>query len=102
MQFIYVTCKDREEARKVSHTLVEKKIAACVNYFPISSHYWWEGKVIHDREFALIINSGKNNFNEVKKAVKKLHSYEKPAIISINTKEVDEKFLKWLCDSQKE
>ena len=43
----------------------EKKIAGCVNYFPISSFYWWKKEVIHDREFALIIQSSKNNFKEI-------------------------------------
>ena len=43
MVFIYSTCRDIEEARKLSKLMVERKIAACVNMWPIESCYTWEG-----------------------------------------------------------
>ncbi|MBS3149427.1 divalent-cation tolerance protein CutA [Candidatus Woesearchaeota archaeon] len=101
MLIVYVTCHNRDEARSLAKGLVEKKIAGYVNYVPISSFYWWKKEVIHDREFALIIQSAKNNFKEIEKYVKEHHSYERPAIISLNVDDVTPIFLKWLNDIQK-
>ena len=101
MQIVYVTCDNRDEARNIAKGLVEKKIAGCVNYLPISSFYWWKGEVIHDREFALVIQSSKNNFKQIEKYVKEHHSYERPAIISLNVNDAAQVFTKWLNDIQK-
>lgn len=101
MLIIYVTCDNREEARNIAQGIVKKKIAGCVNYFPISSFYWWQKEVIHDREFALIIQSAKNNFKEIEKYVKEHHSYERPMIVSLNVSDISQVFLKWLTNIQK-
>ena len=101
MLLVYVTCDNREEARSIAKGIVGKKIAGCVNYFPISSFYWWKGEVIHDREFALIIKSSKNNFKAIEKYVREHHSYERPCIISLNVSDVTPVFLKWLTNIQK-
>jgi uncharacterized protein involved in tolerance to divalent cations len=37
---IYVTHQSREEAEKIAHHLLQEKMIACVNYFPIQSAYW--------------------------------------------------------------
>lgn len=101
MLLVYVTCDTREEARNIAQGIVKKKIAACVNYLPISSFYWWKDEVIHDREFALIIQSAKNNFKEIEKFVKEHHSYERPMIVSLSVNDVNQVFLKWINDIQK-
>jgi len=43
--FIYITAPSLDEAEKIARRLLEKKIAACVNIFPIKSFFWWEGKI---------------------------------------------------------
>ncbi len=43
----YVTCKDEEEAGKIALMLVEKKLAACVNYFPCKSVFKWEASEVN-------------------------------------------------------
>ena len=48
MAFVYITCKDKKEARKISRFLLEKKLIACANIFPIESMYRWEGKMVDD------------------------------------------------------
>ena len=40
------TCASLEEADRLARSLVEQRLAACVNVIPgISSHYWWQGKL---------------------------------------------------------
>ena len=42
---IYITCKDEAEARGIGRTLVDERLAACVNFFPIQSIFRWKGRI---------------------------------------------------------
>jgi len=96
MIFIYITCKNKKEAKKIGLFLVKKRLAGCCNIFPIESIYWWKGKVIKDREVVLIVKSLKKNFRKVEKEVKKLHSYTVPCILEIPITQGSKDFLNWL------
>ena len=59
---IFITTGSKEEAEKLSHGLVEKKLAFCVNTVPgIQSTYHWEGKIHTDNEILLIIKTMRPN-----------------------------------------
>lgn len=96
MILVYVTCKDTEEAKKISKNLLEKRLIACANMFPINSMYWWEEKMNEDEEVALILKTKKEKFGEIKKEIKKVHSYKVPCILSFDIKQCDEDFLNWI------
>ncbi|MDI6603460.1 MAG: divalent-cation tolerance protein CutA [Patescibacteria group bacterium] len=96
MIFIYSTFPSKREAKEIGEKLVEKKLAACVNIFPIESLYIWQEKIVKDKEFAAIIKTKKENFKEVEKFVLKNHSYDTPCILEIPIGRVTKKYLKWL------
>lgn len=78
---VYITCGSKEEAEKIGRAIVEEKLAACVNYFPINSIYWWQGKIETCEEYALICKTKRDEFTKLKKKVKQLHSYQLPVIL---------------------
>ena len=84
MTLVYITCKDKKEAEKVSMHLLKKRVIACANIFPIKSMYWWEGKIVNGKENAVIAKTSDKNFKKVEDEVKKIHSYEIPCILRIN------------------
>ncbi len=75
--------------------LLEKRLIACANIFPISSMYWWEEKIQNDNEFVLICKTKDNKYNQIKQEVKKLHSYDTPCILKINA-ELNEEYENWV------
>ncbi len=77
---VYITAGDMKNASTIARALVSKKLAACVNMFPISSVYTWEGKIEEDSEIAMIVKTNSSRFDEICKLVKALHTYELPAI----------------------
>ena len=83
MIFIYITCKDEQEAKNIAKRLLEKKLIACANFFPIKSMYRWEGKINEDDELVLIVKTKDILYNKVKEEVKKIHSYDIPCITKI-------------------
>ncbi|HID43773.1 MAG TPA: divalent-cation tolerance protein CutA, partial [Archaeoglobaceae archaeon] len=60
--FAYITASSIDEAKKIGRELLEKKIAACINIFPITSMYWWEGKIEESPEFVMIVKTKTEKF----------------------------------------
>ncbi len=96
MSFIYVTCSSLDEARNIGRTLVEEKLAACVNIFPVNSIYMWEGELKGALEFALIIKTTESKFKEIEKKIKEMHSYENPCIVMLKIGDCSKEFENWI------
>jgi len=99
---VFVTCSGKEEAEKISKTLVKEKLAACVNVVStVKSFFWWEGKVDEAEEHLLIIKTSVEKMEKLIEKVKELHSYSVPEIISLPILEGNKEYLKWIEDSLK-
>lgn len=97
---VYTTTSSKDEAREIAAKLVEKKLAACVNIHAIDSLYSWEDNIEEDEELALSIKTITSKVQEITENIRKMHSYELPAIISWKISgEAD--YLKWISDSVK-
>lgn len=95
---VHTTTKDKEEARRIARRLVEQKLAACVNMYPIDSVYVWEGKIEEDIEVALSIKTTSNRVELIKECIRTMHNYDLPAIISWKI-DGEKEYLKWIADS---
>ena len=83
MTLVYVTCKDKSEAEKISMGLLKKRLIACANIFPVKSLYWWNKKIVNERDNIIILKTNEKNFGNVVAEVKKMHSYKIPCILKI-------------------
>ena len=101
MILIYVTCKDGEEARKISSYLLDHKLIACANIFPSNSMYKWEKKIEDTKEMIVIAKSVKDKFPEIEKEVKRLNSYKTPCIVMIEVSKSNKEYLDWVKDELK-
>jgi periplasmic divalent cation tolerance protein len=98
--FLYVTCKDKEEARSIGKALVSSKLVACANIIDkMESIYIWNNELIEDSEVILIAKSIKTKYNEVESMIKALHSYSNPCIISLKIVEGSNMYLDWIKKS---
>lgn len=96
MIFIYIVCSNLKEATRIGKAIVKKRLAACANIFPIQSFYWWQKKIVRDKEIVLILKSPKKNFSVIEKEVKKIHSYKVPCIVAWSMEKVSQPYLAWL------
>jgi periplasmic divalent cation tolerance protein len=97
---IFVTCANKEEAKKIAKALVEAKESACVNIIDgIDSIFWWQGKTDMAKESLLIIKSKKSKLPRIIKRVKALHSYQVPEIIALPIIGGEKKYLRWIDES---
>jgi periplasmic divalent cation tolerance protein len=92
----------RREGRRIARHLVENRLAACVNMTQtIQSIYRWEGKLVEDKEFLLVIKSARPLFPEIKTAITRIHTYHTPEIICLPIIEGSANYLQWISDSVK-
>jgi periplasmic divalent cation tolerance protein len=95
--FVYTTWPTTVEAEEAGRTLVDKKLAACVNILPgMISHYRWQGKVDRAEEAVMIIKTRASLATAVSEAVKDLHAYDTPAILVMPLESVERTYLGWL------
>lgn len=95
---IYITHPSEVEAQRISRHLLNNKLIACTNIFPISSAYWWQGAIQNEREWVSIVKTTLENYEVVKIEIEKVHSYEVPCILKI-TVEANASYEQWIRDS---
>lgn len=86
MIIVYITCKDEEEAEKISKHLLNKKLIACANIWPIRSLYNWEEKLADEKEIVIVAKSTNEKSEKIIEEVKKIHSYEIPCVEMIESR----------------
>jgi periplasmic divalent cation tolerance protein len=91
------TCESSEEAQRIATTLVEERLAACVNILPdILSIYRWHGVVERADEQLLLIKTTEEQRIALEDRLGQLHSYELPELLKISIAGGNEKYLAWL------
>lgn len=94
---VFVTASSEEEADRIGRSLVEERLAACVNLLPtVRSLFWWEGKVSEERETLMVLKTRRSLFPDLAKAVKALHSYQVPEIIALPIQNGSVDYLDWI------
>ena len=97
---VYITCKNNGEAKKIANALLNKKLIVCANVFPISSMYKWKGKTENTKEIVLIAKTKPMNYEKIKNAVSRMHSYSVPCVMKIDAV-ANEPYYKWLMGEMK-
>ena len=99
-RIVLTTCGSLEEARKIAHTLIERRLAACVNIVPqIESVYRWQGKVETAAERLLVIKTTAGMFARVRDTLHELHSYDIPECITLGVEDGSADYLEWIGES---
>ncbi|RUT03193.1 divalent-cation tolerance protein CutA [Dulcicalothrix desertica PCC 7102] len=96
---VMVTTSSQQEAETIAKTLVESKLAACVNIFPIQSIYTWQDKVHNEPEFQLFIKTDRRLFSTLEAKIRELHSYEVPEIIALPIIAGSQLYLNWISEN---
>ena len=97
-----MTVPSKEESEKISRSLVEKDLAACVNIIPsVQSVYKWEGEINTDNELLLVIKGRTDNLEALEKEVLQLHSYDTPEVISFSIEKGNKEYLNWMSNTLK-
>lgn len=96
-RLIYMTAGTADEAASIGRTLVEERLAACVNILPgMTSIYRWQGALEEGSEVVMIAKTDAALVPELVARVEKLHSYDTPCVVSLSIESGSDSFLAWI------
>ncbi len=97
---IYVTFPSVAEATHIGQTVIDEKLAACINIFaPCTSIYRWQGAVEQSEEVPALIKTTSDAAATLIARLGELHSFETPAIAAWPIEQLPASFAKWVSEN---
>jgi periplasmic divalent cation tolerance protein len=95
---VLTTVEHKTDAEKIAKSLVEKRLAACVQILgPLTSYFHWQGKLDSSVEYLCLIKSRADLFTELEAEITSQHPYEVPEILATPVTEGSKDYLNWLA-----
>lgn len=95
---VLVTAASDRQARQIARKLLQKKLAASVNFVPVESMFLWEGDIQEEDEVLMIIKTNTESFDALLTNVKIVHTYDTPEIIAMPIVMGADDYLKWITN----
>ena len=97
MLLVLTNLPDRAAAERLAESLIEKRLAACVNILaPCRSVYRWKDAVQHEEEHPMLIKTTAERYAELEAAIRAGHPYELPEIIAVPVERGLPAYLDWV------
>ena len=94
---VITTTETREDARTIARETVRARAAACAQIAgPVTSTFWWKGRVEEGEEFLCIMKTTSRAYDFLEKTIRSLHRYEVPEIIALPLEAGGRDYLQWL------
>ena len=98
--WVIVSCNTINEAKKIGQAILKQRLASCFEIIPrLGAWFFWppkKNKIESAKGCLLVLFTLPKYFAKIEKVVKKLHSDKMPFIGSIELKQVNAKYVKWL------
>jgi periplasmic divalent cation tolerance protein len=95
MPTLYVTAPE-DDAEDLASTLVEERLAACVNRVPCRSTYRWEDEVISEEAAVLFVKTTEAGAGSAVDRIVELHPYDVPCVERFDEDGVLDAYAEWV------
>lgn len=95
---VYVTAPP-DAGAEIARTVVEERLAACVNRLDCTSTYRWEGAVHDDEEEILLAKTTGDGVAALTDRIVELHPYDVPCVETFAADDATDPFAEWVTDS---
>jgi len=97
---VYAVFADSGEAERISQTMIERQLAACVNILaPCRSIYRWQGEIETAEEVPALFKTGAEQVDALITAIAAMHSYAVPAIVAWPVVQAGPGYAEWITSS---
>lgn len=100
MTTVYVTAPP-ESAGEISRTLIEERLAACVNRFECQSTFRWDGDVVEEDEIVLLVKTTAERYEDAETRIREIHPHDVPCIERFESTDVFGEFSEWISETVK-
>ena len=98
MPTVYVTAP-ADDADELAKTLVDRRLAACVNVVDCESTYRWDDAVHTEPERILLIKTTADGYPALRETIERLHPHEVPCIERFDESDILAPFAAWIDES---
>ena len=78
---VLTTEKNMTKASSLAKEILNRKMAACVNFIEVSSNFFWGGELQQIEEVQLLIKTTHEYKQILVETIKNLHSYQEPEFL---------------------
>ena len=97
---VYAVFANAEEAERIGRTVIEERLAACVNILgPCRSLYRWQDKIETAEEVPAIFKTHHWNSDDLIERIAALHSYDVPCVVTWPINKILRGYADWVEDS---
>ncbi|MDE2031091.1 MAG: divalent-cation tolerance protein CutA [Patescibacteria group bacterium] len=89
-------CENTEEAEKLGALIIENKIGACVDFWPIKSCYNWDGAFKCLSQIMLMVTTFESKIDSVTNIINDNHTYSVPLIAGVDVRRVNHPYKEWM------
>jgi periplasmic divalent cation tolerance protein len=94
---VLTTFASLEDAKKMAHQLIERRLAACVQIQEgVHSVYRWDGKVCEGKEVLLSAKTVADKWVDISHFIKSHHPYDLPELIAYAPEKYEAHYGKWV------
>jgi periplasmic divalent cation tolerance protein len=94
---VVTTVENREQAQQVASLVTSGRLAACAQIAgPITSTYWWQGKLETAEEWQIVFKTTQNTYPQLESFLKENHPYQVPEILAIPVLSGNPSYLAWI------
>jgi len=98
LRVVLTTVPDAEVGARLARTLIEEKLAACVNLVPgVRSFYRWQGRLEDAGEVLLLVKTRADRCAALAARIQALHPYELPEVLELAAVGGSAAYLDWVC-----
>ena len=91
------------DAATLARTLVDERLAACVNVLePMTSVYRWQDAIQQEPERQLVIKTAADRVDALRDRLRALHPYDVPEFLLLPVSGGSEDYLAWLQQGTRE
>ncbi len=96
---VLTTAPDDLRAEEWARTLVEERLAACINvHGAMISLYRWKCVVERDAERQVVIKTTRERVPALRARLRELHSYELPEFLVLPVEDGSHEYLTWVVE----
>ena len=92
---VYTTFGDEASAAACCEKLLQERLIACANVFPVQSSYWWGGEIAREGEYVAILKTASSCLEALELKILEIHPYQVPCIIRLEV-QVNQAYEEWV------
>jgi periplasmic divalent cation tolerance protein len=87
-----------DQAQNLGSLIVNKKIAACVDFWPVTSCYFWKGAFQCVTQAMLLVTTFEAKLEDVTEIISRNHTYSAPLIAGVDVRRINHPYKEWMME----